>query len=113
MLESYLRILERQGKLKGDLSWIQRTGLVWIMNRETEDEVKLERIRTENFALASNPATSGKFIQMLEAQRQKDQLLETRIEEETGMEVEWRMPTSVEEVEDVLQNLGLKMPTEP
>lgn len=78
------------------------------MNREFQDSAKLERIRTENMALASNPQTSPKFIEHLMREREQEGQLEVELEDE-GIEVEWQTPTSTEEVQDVLQNLGLRM----
>lgn len=77
------------------------------MGREIEDDVKLERFRTENLALASNPTTSPKFIEHLMKTRNE----ESQIEADVDGDVDWQTPTSVEEVEDVLRNLGLTVPS--
>lgn len=103
MLETFVKVLERQGKLKGDLNWTQRASLMWIMGREIEDDVKLERMRAESFALASNQQTSPKYIEhlmSLHEDKDNDPI-------EGDYEVKWQTPTSIEEVRDVLANLGL------
>lgn len=86
------------------MNWLQRLGLNWLMNREFEDDTKLEKIRTENMALASNQLTSPKFIEHI-MKNHEENLLEEEID---GEKIDWRTPTSVEEVQDVLEALGLK-----
>lgn len=108
MLEAFLKITERQGRLQGDLNSLQRNGLAWLMNQEIKEDVAIERIRLENQALASNPQTSGPYLkQMLERQAAD----EGEDEMEEGMEVDWHTPTDAAEVEDVLRNLGLQVPS--
>lgn len=109
MFESTLRILDRQGLLKGDLNELQRSGLTWLMQREIEDKISLERIRTENMAIAANPTANPKFLEHLRNQREEKENPETLEGElsQEGMDVEWLTPTSVNEIEDVLSNLGL------
>jgi hypothetical protein len=106
MLETFLRVQERQGRLKGDLNWIQRTGLMWIMGRDLDDDVAIERMRAESFALAANPTTSPKYLEHLMSLHD-DSESEDELDDD---EVEWLTPSSVDEVTDVLQNLGLAIP---
>ena len=87
-----LKTMDRQGLLKGDLNHVQRLGLSWLMNRDIDDQIALERMRTENMALASNPATSGEFLKALFEE-------EVEVFEETD---EWQQPQNVEDIEAFL-----------
>jgi len=93
-LRSLFQMMDRQGLLRGDLSLVQRTGLQFLMNQEIEDRIELERIRTENMALASNPATSGEFLKYL-------------FDDKEAQEVEqWVTPKSTDEIEEMLSGLS-------
>lgn len=109
MLLSVLKIADRQGLLKGDLNWIQRSGLSYLMNKETDELVAVERARMENTALATNQHTSQAFLEEMFKSRSTQDELEVELEEQ-GYEVDWHTPSDASEVEDVLRNLGLSVP---
>ena len=111
MLTSFMKILDRQGILKGDLNLVQRTGLIYLMDREMDEMVALEKVRMENNAITSNPKTSQVYLEQLFRERQSEDELSEELQRE-GYEVEWHTPTDASEVEDVLRNLGLQVPTE-
>jgi DNA transposition AAA+ family ATPase len=100
MLESAIRVIDRQGLLKGDLNIVQRAGLQWLMNQEVDDQVELERLRIEYTALASHPGTQTKFLEALMKQRQ---LQETEV---VYTESEWTTPQSMDEIERYLSTVG-------
>lgn len=104
MFTSFMKVLDRQDRLKGDLSWTQRTGLMYLMQKEIEERMALEKIRMENNAIASNQHTSQAYLEQLFKARNADDEEEL---EEQGFEVEWRTPTSAAEVQDVLAELGI------
>lgn len=108
MLQTFLRVLDRQGILKGDLNVTQRLGLMWLMNQEIKEDVAIERVRLENYALASNPNTSQVYLEHLFEKRNEDNEMEADLQNE-GIDVEWQTPKSPEEVSDVLDALGLKV----
>lgn len=110
MLISFLKVLDRQGMLKGDLNWIQRDGLTYLMNTEIEDEIAFEKVRMENTAIASNPQTGQAYLQHILSNTEQEDELEAELREE-GFEVDWHTPIDPSEVEDVLRNLGLDVPT--
>lgn len=109
MLMSFLRVLDRQGMLKGDLNWIQRDGLAYLMKKEIDEDISLEKVRMENTAIASNPQTGQVYLQHILNQEKEDEL-EIELQDE-GYEVNWHTPTDPSEVQDVLRNLGLNVPT--
>jgi hypothetical protein len=94
MVDHMLKMADRQGLLKGDLNYIQRFGLSRVMNREQADLIELETIRTENMALASNPATSSEFLKALFEDRKVTEVFDTS---------EWQSPEAAEDIQDFLQ----------
>jgi hypothetical protein len=110
MLKSFLQVLDRQGRLKGDLSWSQRNGLAFLMRKEIDEEVAVEKVRLENHAFASNPQTSAAYVKHILEQKEHDDELQNEVEQE-GYEIDWHTPKDASEVEDVLRNLGLNAPT--
>ncbi len=88
--------IDRQGRFKGDLNTLQRTSLVWLMNYEIDEQVGLERSRTENTALASNPATSTELLKALFEERQEIEVFDE----------DWSSPESIEDIEDFLSVLS-------
>lgn len=69
------------------------------MNEEIEEQVQIETIRIESNALASNPTTSGKYLEILFAKKEEqDQLPDLRPEE-------WVTPESIEDLEKLIGNL--------
>jgi hypothetical protein len=96
MLKWLLKMTERQGLLKGDLNFVQRIGLQWLMELDIKERDDIERLRIETTALASNPATSGEFLKYLFEQR----------EQEEQEEIEWVTPHTPQEMEMLLADLG-------
>lgn len=94
MVTTTFRLLDRQGLLRGDLSLVQRAGLQWIMNQEIRDQVELERVRIESFALAANPVTSSEFLKALFEQHEQE-------------DEEWATPQSKEEAQALLEEIGI------
>lgn len=94
---SLIRLAERQGRFSGDLNILQQSGLVWIMNDEITQQTEVERVRTENLALATNAATSSEFLKHL------FEHISPEPEEPQVLEEEWVTPNDVKEVEDFLR----------
>lgn len=94
MMETLIRVTERQGLFKGDLNLVQRLALQWLMNDEQDEMVELENLRAKNYALASNPATSSEFLKAL-------------FEEPETEDVEWIEVSDLNQVEDLLKKFDL------
>lgn len=84
------------------------------MNKEIEETVDLERIRFENFALASNAQTSPKYIKELfkeERIKHAEELMKEQLAPDEDYELrnvptaEWVTPDSVSELEDFLKSV--------
>ncbi len=99
MLEALLLTTDRQGLFNGDLHFVQRIGLQWLMNKEISDQVDLERYRMQMNALASNARTSPALIKSLIEQE----------EQEVAEEVAWVTPTSQAELDRVLDEWGIDL----
>jgi hypothetical protein len=97
LLETHIRLLDRQGLFKGDLNISQRTSLLWLMGKEIEEESELEKARALNFALAANPNTSGEFIKILMEQEEKPEYI---YEDEP----DWQTPENIEEVQKLIRD---------
>lgn len=90
-------VFDRQKRFEGDLNGVQQIALAWVMNRDTEEKIELERVRALNTGLATNPATSRDFIlKMIEEEQ-----------EEFHTDEEWTTPRSAQEIEDFLKANGL------
>jgi hypothetical protein len=99
MIDSILRVLDRQGRFVGDLNIVQRTGLLWLMNQEVRERADIERMRIETFALSSNQHTSPTFIKSLF----KEELDEPDANEVIGGE--WVTPTGPDQIEAFLNGV--------
>jgi hypothetical protein len=93
-MESLVRVLDRQGLLKGDLNGVQFSMLNWLMGNEVEEDAERERNRFEMQALAANEQTNPQLLRHLQSLREE-------AEEE---EVEWVTPQSEEELSAMLQD---------
>lgn len=65
------------------------------MGNEVEEMFQLEKYRTINMGLASNPITSGEFIKSL---------IDELPTESAKTDEEWITPQSVKEIEEFLQS---------
>ena len=98
---SLIRVLDRQGILKGDLNVVQRSGLMWLMNEEVQEQIGLEQYRALNNALGSNPQTSGEYIETLlkdDSVGAEEEIFETADE--------WTTPEGIEDITALLGHLG-------
>jgi hypothetical protein len=96
-------LADRQGLLKGDLNVLQRFGLAWLMNKEVEGAVEVEKIKLLNNALAAHPATQTKYLQKLLEEAQEDDEEYVYVSEE-----DWFTPEGVEEIERQVSQSGSK-----
>ena len=86
-----IRLADRKGILTGKLNLLQEQALLWLINEDFNLKAELEKERMKYTLLASNP-------QLFE-QLYKDE------EEIDDSDVEWMVPESAEEVEDILDFL--------
>lgn len=86
-MNSLIRLADRKGLLKGKLNLLQEEALQWLMIRENEERISIERERMKYTILAGNP--------------QLWKVLYEDEEDERFGEIEWTTPQSYEEVEEL------------
>ena len=79
--------------MKGDLGYAQRMALVWLMDREIEDTVELEKFKAQTTALANHPSTQSDFLKNLFHLDEEEEFSEEN--------VEWITPQSEAELEEL------------
>lgn len=90
-----MRLLDRQGLLKGDLNILQQNGLAWVLGYESQQMVDFEKYRTINTGLVTNPATSKGFLKRLLDEQEPQTIHESSDE--------WMTPQSLQDIEAFLQ----------
>lgn len=84
-----IRLADRKGLLKGDLNVLQDRALVWLLGEDFIIASEIEKERMKYTLLASNPELYH-------------QLYESDEDEIDDSDVEWLVPETVEDVEDIL-----------
>lgn len=88
-----IRLADRKEILRGDLNSLQDRALMWLLGEDFNISTELEKERMKYTLLAGNPQLY-------------DQLYQERDEEvPDDSDVEWLVPESVDEVEDILNFL--------
>lgn len=87
-----IRLADRKGILKGDLNSLQERSLLWLLGEDFNLEAELERERMKYTLLAGN---QDLYHQLYE--QDEDQIDDS--------DVEWLVPESVDEVEEILDFL--------
>lgn len=95
LLKGTLATLQRQGLFSGDIGHAQQLGLIWLMTNETKEAFELEKYRTINIGLVTNPATSAEFLKVLTQ--------DMATEEVAKSDPDWFTPESVQDIERFLQ----------
>lgn len=89
-----IRLADRKELLKGDLNILQERALVWLLNEDFEIQAELEKERMKYTLLSGNPDLYDRLY------------TEPDEEEIDDSEVEWMVPESAEEVQDILNFLN-------
>lgn len=87
-----IRLADRKELLKGDLHALQDRALLWLLGEDFNLEAELERERMKYTLLAGN---QDLYHQLYE--QDEDQIDDS--------DVEWMVPESVDEVEEILDFL--------
>jgi hypothetical protein len=88
-----IRLADRKGFLEGDVSILQERALVWLLNEDFAIQTEIEKERMKYTLLAGNPELY-------------DQLYSEDEDELDDSDVEWLVPESVEDVEDIMKFLS-------
>ena len=86
-----IRLADRKGILKGNLHFLQEEALQWLMLDEVEQEVNLEKERMKYTILAGNPHLWKELY--------------SEDEEPNSEDIEWIVPKSIEEIEQIMKIL--------
>lgn len=88
-----IRLADRKEFLRGDLNALQDRALAWLLGEDFNIQNELERERMKYTLLAGNPQLYDQLYQQDDDEAPADS------------DVEWMVPESVDEVEDVLNFL--------
>jgi hypothetical protein len=89
-----IRLADRKGLLTGDLNGLQERALIWLLNEDFEIQNELEKERMKYTLLSGNPDLYDRLY------------TEPDEGEIDDSEVEWMVPESAEEVQDILNFLN-------
>lgn len=92
-LQTLIRLADRKGILRGDLNGLQERALLWLISEDFTISTELEKERMKYTLLAGNPQLYEQLYQQDDDGAPDD------------ADVEWMVPESVDEVEDVLNFL--------
>ena len=87
-----IRLADRKEILRGDLNILQERALIWLLGEDFNIQTEVERERMKYTLLAGNPEL---YTQLYETEDPDPNLPDDE-------DVEWMVPESVEEVEDIL-----------
>ena len=87
-----IRLADRKDLLKGDLNILQERAIAWLMQEDFEIQTETEKERMKYTLLAGNPELYERLYKEPE-------------DEIDDSEVEWLVPESAEEVQDIINFL--------
>ena len=88
-----IRLADRKGTLRGDLNTLQERALIWLLGEDFNIASEIEKERMKYTLLAGQPEL---YHQLYEGD--EDQIDDS--------DVEWMVPETVEDVEDILSFLS-------
>ena len=88
-----IRLADRKEILRGDLNALQERALAWLLNEDFEISTNIEKERMKYTLLAANP----EMYERLYKEEDEDEIDDS--------EVEWLVPESAEEVQDIIHFL--------